>query len=288
MASPAGSTLYLHVDGVVPIAFRQAAAAAPSKVAFPASTSATGLSSQCIEPRQVSRSSNQPHATCRWQTTSRNRSSKSAADMGAACPFPPQADGSSATALARVSTSTRTRKGIRHGNVSSGHTRPPMVSDTTRARRARRPLAYNGGAMQRDGDGNVVFSATDLVDHLACGYKTELERAALAGKAKRPFRDDAGATELARAVAETEAAMRRGDAIIYQGVLVGGGFQSPAARPADEGRPPTGGGRLGAGPRARRRQDDRRRARRVSRAHVAAAPGLVCAGCDLLAGVVER
>ncbi len=118
--------------------------------------------------------------------------------------------------------------------------------------------------MQRDVDGGVLLSASDVVAHLACGYLTDLERAALAGKVRRPFRDDPGlavlvqkgqehearfladlrtqgnrVTEvvlnrdegprgLARAVAETEAAMRRGDAVIYQAALVGGGLQGHA------------------------------------------------------------
>jgi len=114
--------------------------------------------------------------------------------------------------------------------------------------------------MLRDGDGGMVFSASDLASHLACGYLTELERAVVAGKAKRPFRDDPGlavlvergrehearylaalksagkaVTEIAvdrkgglaalvRAVAETEAAMRRGDDVIYQAAFFRDGF----------------------------------------------------------------
>jgi uncharacterized protein len=39
-------------------------------------------------------------------------------------------------------------------------------------------------------DGQPVYSATDLVAHLACEHLTQLERAALAGLVKRPMRDD--------------------------------------------------------------------------------------------------
>jgi len=115
-----------------------------------------------------------------------------------------------------------------------------------------------------DGGGDGVVSASDLVGHLACGYLTQLERAVVAGKAKRPFRNDpglavlvergreheagilrrspgreersprsrsigpAGRSALAGAVAQTEEAMRRGDAIIYQAALVGDGIRGHA------------------------------------------------------------
>jgi hypothetical protein len=51
----------------------------------------------------------------------------------------------------------------------------------------------------------VVVSASDLVAHLACGYLTQLERAVVAGKAKRPFREDPGLAVLVERGREHEA-----------------------------------------------------------------------------------
>ncbi|HEX2625705.1 MAG TPA: hypothetical protein VHL56_02225, partial [Candidatus Limnocylindrales bacterium] len=39
-------------------------------------------------------------------------------------------------------------------------------------------------------DGRPVYAATDLVGFLACSHRFGLERAALAGKLKKPIRDD--------------------------------------------------------------------------------------------------
>ena len=39
-------------------------------------------------------------------------------------------------------------------------------------------------------DGRPVYAATDLVGFLACSHRFALERAALAGKVKKPIRDD--------------------------------------------------------------------------------------------------
>ena len=39
-------------------------------------------------------------------------------------------------------------------------------------------------------DGNLVYSATDLVGFLECGHLTSLERAAVSGHLERPVRDD--------------------------------------------------------------------------------------------------
>lgn len=110
--------------------------------------------------------------------------------------------------------------------------------------------------MHRDTNGRVVYSASDLVAHLACGYLTNLERAAAAGKVPRPHRYDANlsvllergrehevkyladlqqrglsVTEIAvdwrngtagvrDAARATEEAMRRGDAVIYQAAFL--------------------------------------------------------------------
>ena len=109
-------------------------------------------------------------------------------------------------------------------------------------------------------DGKPVFSATDLVGFLACEHLTALELAAGARLVKRPVRDDpeldvmqerglaheqrylasleaAGrkvtrietdetiadrGAKLRRAAAETEAAIRRGDDVIYQAVFFDG------------------------------------------------------------------
>jgi uncharacterized protein len=109
-------------------------------------------------------------------------------------------------------------------------------------------------------DGRPVYSATDLVGFLACSHRLALERAALAGLVERPIREDpeidliakrgvaheqryrddlraAGRTvveiehddapgtrgdALRTAAAATEAAMRRGADVIYQGVFFDG------------------------------------------------------------------
>src|SRR2546428_6797088 len=109
-------------------------------------------------------------------------------------------------------------------------------------------------------DGQPVFSATDLVGFLACEHLTALELAAAAGLVKRPVRPDpeldvlherglqhehryladleaagrkatrieADATiedrgeRLRRAAAETEAAIHRGDDVIYQAAFFDG------------------------------------------------------------------
>ena len=39
-------------------------------------------------------------------------------------------------------------------------------------------------------DGNLVYSATDLVGFLECGHLTSLERAAVSGHLERPVRED--------------------------------------------------------------------------------------------------
>jgi predicted RecB family nuclease len=109
-------------------------------------------------------------------------------------------------------------------------------------------------------DGQAVFSATDLVGFLACEHLTALELAAAAGLVKRPIRRDpeldvlherglahesryladlqaAGrkatrieadetvedrGQRLRRAAAETEAAIHRGDDVIYQATFFDG------------------------------------------------------------------
>jgi hypothetical protein len=109
-------------------------------------------------------------------------------------------------------------------------------------------------------DGQLVFSATDLVGFLACEHLTALEMAGTAGLVKRPLRPDpqldliqerglqherrylAGleldgrrvtriepdetiesrGERLRRAAADTEAAIRRGDDVIYQAVFFDG------------------------------------------------------------------
>ncbi|MDQ3880976.1 MAG: TM0106 family RecB-like putative nuclease, partial [Chloroflexota bacterium] len=109
-------------------------------------------------------------------------------------------------------------------------------------------------------DGAPVFSATDLVGYLACEHLTNLDRAVLAGVVERPHYDDVeldvirrrgfehekrylddllaegrSATEirpdgfwakepdvLRRAAAETAAAIRRGDDVIYQATFFDG------------------------------------------------------------------
>jgi uncharacterized protein len=112
--------------------------------------------------------------------------------------------------------------------------------------------------MHRRG-GKLIVSATDLVGFLECGHLTRLERAAAAGLLQKPMdRSDDPAVELLRwrggkheeryiadlisqgrtvtdlkvtrdrdmpyaeQAAETEAAMRRGDDVIYQGVVFDG------------------------------------------------------------------
>jgi predicted RecB family nuclease len=115
-------------------------------------------------------------------------------------------------------------------------------------------------------DGRIVHSATDLVGFLACEHLTNLERAALAGKVRRPFRDDPELDLIARrgleherrflaelraegrrittlasdgwsardeaalqaAADETAAALRRGDDVVYQATLYAGGWRGQA------------------------------------------------------------
>src|SRR5512135_1815543 len=109
-------------------------------------------------------------------------------------------------------------------------------------------------------DGAHVFAATDLVGFLACEHLTGLELARLAELIERPFRDDpelkviqqrgfeheatylaslvaAGRTvtsvqldgsiadraeQLRAAARETEAALRRGDDVVYQATFFDG------------------------------------------------------------------
>ncbi len=115
-------------------------------------------------------------------------------------------------------------------------------------------------------DGTRVFAATDLVGFLACEHLTGLELARLAGLVERPFRDDpelkviqqrgyqheatylaslvaAGRTvteialdgsiadrahQLRAAAAETEAALRRGDDVVYQATFFDGRWRGHA------------------------------------------------------------
>jgi len=115
--------------------------------------------------------------------------------------------------------------------------------------------------MHRDRDGGVVYSASDLVAHLACGYLTSLERAAMAGSVVRPHRRDAslsvlvergreheanyladlrqqglavteiqvdwkgGTVGVVDAARETEEAMRRGEPVIYQATFLVEGWR---------------------------------------------------------------
>jgi len=114
-------------------------------------------------------------------------------------------------------------------------------------------------------DGRPVYAATDLVGFLACSHRLALERAALAGLVERPVRNDPtieliadrglaherryleelraegrrvveiekdpGASRgdgLRSAAAATEAAMRGGADVIYQGVFFDGAWQGYA------------------------------------------------------------
>ncbi len=115
-------------------------------------------------------------------------------------------------------------------------------------------------------DGSHVFAATDLVGYLACEHLTGLELARLAGLVERPFRDDpelkviqqrglehearyltdlvaAGRTvteialdgsiadraeQLWAAARETEAALRRGDDVVYQATFFDGRWRGHA------------------------------------------------------------
>ncbi len=115
-------------------------------------------------------------------------------------------------------------------------------------------------------DGSHVFAATDLVGFLACEHLTGLEIARLAGLVERPVRDDPelkviqqrgfehearylaslvaagravteialdgsiadGAEQLRAAARETEAALRRGDDVVYQATFFDGRWRGHA------------------------------------------------------------
>ncbi len=113
-------------------------------------------------------------------------------------------------------------------------------------------------------DGQIVYSATDLVGFLACERLTELDRAVLAGLVEKPVRNDPELELIARrgreherrflaeqenagrratpiadfegerriplheAAAATTAALRRGDPLIYQAALFAGGWMGRA------------------------------------------------------------
>src|SRR5512142_3374349 len=72
-------------------------------------------------------------------------------------------------------------------------------------------------------DGQLVFSATDLVGYLACEHLTELEKAAAAGLTQRPMRPDPeldliqkrGVEHEQRYLAELESAGRRATRIEF-------------------------------------------------------------------------
>src|SRR5436190_3886079 len=114
--------------------------------------------------------------------------------------------------------------------------------------------------MQRLGD-LTIYSATDLVGFVACEHLTHLDRAVIAGLAGRPHRRDSDLDLLAErgfqhearylsdlrarglvvtdlsahfgepiaaAAAQTEAAMRRGDFVVYQAALFDGRWQGRA------------------------------------------------------------
>jgi uncharacterized protein len=116
--------------------------------------------------------------------------------------------------------------------------------------------------MHRRADGLVVYSASDLTSHLACSFRTRLERAALAGQVERPrrredaldvlvqrglehearylaelrgqgivvtevtFDREGGAAAVEAAARATEEAMRRGDPAIYQATFLDGGWRA--------------------------------------------------------------
>ena len=119
-------------------------------------------------------------------------------------------------------------------------------------------------------NGSIVYSATDLVGYLACGHLTNLERAALEGRVRRPVRHDAELDRIAQrgvqherrfidelgtgqtvldldgvpleeAAARTIEAMRAGAEVIYQGALFDGrrqgrpDFLLRIGRPSDLG-----------------------------------------------------
>ncbi len=115
-------------------------------------------------------------------------------------------------------------------------------------------------------DGQTVWSATDLVGYLACEHLAHLEAAALAGLAKRPFREDPELDAIARrglehekrflaalraegrrvtemandgwgarsgtalraAVEDLAAALHRGDDVVYQATLFDGRWRGHA------------------------------------------------------------
>jgi uncharacterized protein len=116
--------------------------------------------------------------------------------------------------------------------------------------------------MYRRADGLVVYSASDLTSHLACSFRTSLERAAMAGNVERPRRRDealdilvqrgfehearylaelrgqglavtdltfdreGGTAAVEAAARATEETMRRGDAAIYQATFLGEGWRA--------------------------------------------------------------
>ena len=93
-------------------------------------------------------------------------------------------------------------------------------------------------------DGRPVYSATDLVAYLACEHLTQLERAALAGLAVRPMRDDPELDVIRKRGFQHEAALPRrparrgrdGDQIEQDGSIEDRGDQLRAAAARDRRR----------------------------------------------------
>jgi predicted RecB family nuclease len=108
-------------------------------------------------------------------------------------------------------------------------------------------------------NGHVLLSPTDLANHLACAHLTTLELAAVRGDLERPVRENPQAElirrkgdehelaylarlraegreiveierddDLASAAARTEAVLRAGGEVVYQGVLASGGWRGIA------------------------------------------------------------
>lgn len=64
------------------------------------------------------------------------------------------------------------------------------MADLQRRLRRARPVGAGYAEPVQRVDGQLVYSATDLVGHLECKHLTELEQSAALGRRKRPYRDD--------------------------------------------------------------------------------------------------